>query len=83
MYLKVERKSLLMENDSLLPSEHPEYSLGFAFSHILKILHVPEVGLDLFKIHALYSGKGILWNCRWRVCHSLFHHGGTDFSGVL
>ena len=69
---------------SPLPGEHPEYSLGFAFSLLLcEILFVPEVGLHLFKVHSLDGGKGIPGYRRGRVCHCLFRSGGSYFSDVL
>ena len=49
------------ESVSLLSFEHPEYSLGFAFSLLLcEILFIPEVGLHLFKIHAMDGSKEVL-----------------------
>ena len=48
---------------SPLPGEHPEYSLGFAFSLLLcEILFVPEVGLHLFKVHSSNGGEGVFDN---------------------
>ena len=64
--------------------EHPEYSLGFAFSLLLcKILFVPEVGLHLFKVHSLDSGKGVFGDGRSQVHRSLLHGGSLNFGDVL
>ena len=67
-----------------MSGEHPEYSLGFAFSLLLcEILFVPEVGLHLFKVHSADSGEGVFGNRRGRVRHSLLRGGGPDFGNVL
>ena len=67
-----------------MPSEHPEYSLGFAFSLLLcEILFVPEVGLHLFKIHSSDSGKGVFGNGGGQVCCGLFHGRNSNFGNVL
>ena len=43
------------------PIEHPEYSLGFAFSQLLcEIFLIPEVGLHLLKVHATDGCEGVL-----------------------
>ena len=55
---KEEKMSFKCES---LPIEHPEYSLGFAFSQLLcKIFLVPEVCLHLLKVHAADGCEGIL-----------------------
>ena len=67
-----------------MPGEHPEYSLGFAFSLLLcEILFVPEVGLHLFKIHSSNSSKGVTGNQRGQMHRGLFYSGGTNFSDIL
>ena len=67
-----------------LPSEHPEYSLGFAFSLLLcEILFVPEVGLHLFKIHSSNGSEGVFGDRRGRVHRRLFCSGGSNLSDVL
>ena len=72
------------ECESLLPGEHPEYSLGFAFSLLLcEILFVPEVGLHLFKVHSPDSHKGVFCNGGSRVCRCLLHGRSSNFSDVL
>ena len=72
------------ERKSPLSSEHPEYSLGFAFSLLLcEILFVPEVGLDLFEVHSANGGKGVLGNRRSRVHCCLFRGRGPYFGDVL
>ena len=78
---KEERKSFKCESP---PVEHPEYSLGFAFSRLLyKILLVPEVCLHLFKIHAMDGCEGVLGDGRGCVCGGLFCQGGVDLGNVL
>ena len=48
------------EYESSLPGEHPEYSLGFAFSLLLlEIFHIPEVGFQLVKVHASDGSKRV------------------------
>ena len=60
------KEKMSCECESLFPSEHPEYSLGFAFSLLLcEILFVPEVGLHLFKVHASYSSERVFGYGRW------------------
>ena len=67
-----------------MPGEHPEYSLGFAFSLLLcEILFVPEVGLHLFKVHSVNGGKGVFSNRRGRVCCGLLHSRGLDLGDIL
>ena len=67
-----------------MPGEHPEYSLGFAFSLLLsEILFVPEVGLHLIKVHSSNGGKGIFGNRRGRVCRCLLCGSGSNFSDVF
>ena len=66
------------------PIEHPEYSLGFAFSRLLgKILAIPEVCLHLFKVHASDGGEGIPSGGRGRMRGCLLFSGHADFSDVL
>ena len=78
---KEERKSCEYES---LPVEHPEYSLGFAFSQLLgEFLPIPEVRLHLFEVHSLNSGKGIPSGGRRRMHGGLFFSGGADFSDIL
>ena len=46
--------------EGLLPGEHPEYSLGLAFSLLLcEIFLILEVGLHLFEVHAMNSGERV------------------------
>ena len=67
-----------------MPGEHPEYSLGFAFSLLLcEILFVPEVGLHLFKIHSSDGGEGVFGNRRGRVRHCLFRSRDSNLSDIL
>ena len=78
---KEERKNCKYES---LPIEHPEYSLGFAFSRLLsKFLAVPEVGLHLFEVHSSNGSKGVPSGRRRRVRGCLFFSGSADFSNVL
>ena len=66
------------------PGEHPEYSLGFAFSLLLcEILFVPEVGLHLFKVHASDGGERVFGDQRGQMCRGLFHSSGMNFGNVL
>ena len=70
--------------ESPLPGEHPEYSLGFAFSLLLcEILFVPEVGLHLVKDHASYSSKGVFSSGGCHVHGGLFCRCGMCFGNVL
>ena len=67
-----------------MPGEHPEYSLGFAFSLLLsKILFVPEVGLHLFKVHSSNGGEGIFSDGRGRVRRSLLCGRSSNFGDIL
>ena len=78
---KEEKKSCKCES---LPIEHPEYSLGFAFSRLLsKFLAIPEIGLHLLEVHTTDGGERIPSGGRSRVCGGLFFSGGADFSDVL
>ena len=78
---KEERKSSEYESS---PVEHPEYSLGFAFSRLLsEFLTIPEVRLHLFKIHASDGGEGIPGGRRGRMRGGLLLRGRADFSDVL
>ena len=64
--------------------EHPEYSLGFAFSLLLcEILFVPEVGLHLFEVHSTNSGEGIFGNRGGQVCRGLLRGRGSNFGDIL
>ena len=66
------------------PGEHPEYSLGLAFSLLCcKILFIPEVGLHLFKVHALDGGERVFGDWWGQVCSGLFCSGGMNFGDVL
>ena len=70
--------------EGLLPGEHPEYSLGLAFSLLLcEILLVPEVGMHLFEVHALDGSKGVLRDRRGRVHSGLFCSGGANPGDVF
>ena len=72
------------ECKGLSPVEHPEYSLGLAFSQLLcEIFLIPAVHLHLFKVHAMDGCKGVLGDRRGCVCGCLFHRGGVDFSSIL
>ena len=52
-----EKKSCEYES---LPVEHPEYSLGFAFSQLLgEFFSVPEICLHLVEIHAPNGGERV------------------------
>ena len=76
-----EKKSCEYESS---PVEHPEYSLGFAFSRLLsKVLAIPEVRLHLFEIHASDGGEGVPSGRRGRMGRGLFLSGRADFSNVL
>ena len=76
-----ERKNCEYESP---PVEHPEYSLGFAFSRLLsEFLAVPEVRLHLLEVHAPDSGKGISSGGRRRMRGRLFLSRGADFGDVL
>ena len=78
---KEERKNFEYESS---PVEHPEYSLGFAFSRLLiELLVIPEVRLHLFEIHASDGGEGIPSGRRGRVCGGLLFSGCADFSDIL
>ena len=78
---KEERKSCEYES---LPVEHPEYSLGFAFSRLLgDILLVPEIRLHLLEVHAPNGGERIPSGGRRQMCGSLFLSRGADFGDVL
>ena len=66
------------------PIEHPEYSLGLAFSQLLcEIFLIPEVHLHLFKVHAVDGCKGILGDRRGCVCGGLFGGGGMNLGSIL
>ena len=72
------------EQKSPLPGEHPEYSLGFAFSLLLfEILFVPEVGLHLFEVHSANGSEGVFGNRRGRVCRGLLRGRGSNFGDIL
>ena len=76
-----ERKNCKYESP---PVEHPEYSLGFAFSRLLgEFLTIPEVCLHLLEVHASDGSKGVPSSrgCRMRRC--LFLSRGADFGDVL
>ena len=76
-----ERKNFEYESS---PVEHPEYSLGFAFSRLLgEFLTIPEVRLHLFKVHASDSSEGVPSGRRGRMGGGLFFSGRADFSDVL
>ena len=67
-----------------LPIEHPEYSLGLAFSLLLcEIFLIPEVGLHLFKIHATDSCEGVLGDGRGCVGSCLFGRGSVNLCDIL
>ena len=75
------RKSYEYESS---PVEHPEYSLGFAFSRLLsEFLSVPKIRLHLFEIHATDGSKRIPGSGRSRVCGGLLFSGRADFGDVL
>ena len=78
---KGEKKSFEYESS---PVEHPEYSLGFAFSRLLgEILAIPEVHLHLFEVHASDGSEGIPSGRGRRMRGCLFFSGRADFSDVL
>ena len=80
--VQAERTSF--EWKSLLPGEHPEYSLDFAFSLLLcEILFVPEVGLHLFEVHSSDGGEGVFGNRRSRVHRGLLRSRGPNLCDVL
>ena len=66
------------------PVEHPEYSLGFAFSRLLgEFLPIPEVRLHLLEVHPSDSGEGVPSGRRRRMRGCLFLSRGADFGDVL
>ena len=76
-----ERKNCKYESS---PVEHPEYSLGLAFSRLLsEFLSIPEVRLHLFEIHASDGGEGVPGGRRGRMGGGLLFSGRADFSDVL
>ena len=76
-----ERKSFEYESS---PVEHPEYSLGLAFSRLLgEFLTIPEVRLHLFEVHSSDGGEGISSGRGRRMRGRLFLSRGADFSDVL
>ena len=78
---KEERKSCEYESP---PVEHPEYSLGFAFSRLLgEFLSIPEICLHLVEIHASDGGERISSGRRCRMHGCLFFSRGADFGNVL
>ena len=78
---KEERKSFEYESP---PIEHPEYSLGFAFSRLLsEFFAIPEVRLHLLKVHASDGGEGISSGRGRRMRGGLLFSGRADFSDVL
>lgn len=56
----------------LFPGEHPEYSLDFAFSLLLEVLHIPEIGLHLLEVHDSYNSERVLEDYSRSVCSGLF-----------